>query len=530
MRKIVEGRSIRWDEERAQQAYQAGQWVTETLVDHLVSECRHSPNRPLLIEGDTILTPRILDSQSRQLAAYLLANFPQGSVVSFMLPNWIETAVIYMAATMAGMVVHPILPSLRGHDLSYMLNDINSRIIFIPSCYREFNYCDMLENVCTEMKNPPQVIVLRGDAANHMAYSDAFLGDPLLELPKLNADAVRMIMYTSGTTGSPKGVMHSHNSIHALIKQIGEHWRISSTSKFLVASPISHIGGSIYAFETPLLLGACTVLMEQWQPTAGAELLINHRCTHFAGATPFLSQLLAAAREIDNRLDDLEVFICGGASVPPSLIEDAQQYFAKASVTRVYGSTEVPVTSVGALLPGEEHYAAYTDGRPAIAEVKLVANELLARGPQMLVGYVHKEDEDKVFDTQGFYHTGDLATWLDDKYLVISGRSKDIIIRNGENISPKEIEDLLIMHPAVKEVAIVGVPNDKTGERAVAVVVPNIGVNLDVGLIFDFLVAKNVAKFKIPEQVECWHALPKNDAGKVLKHKIRERLLAHHAQ
>lgn len=525
-RRIIAGRSVRWDEARARQAYEQGFWVRETLADTLARVAAQTPERELIIEGPVRLNARTLHDQASALAKVMASRFPEGSVISFMLPNWHEAAIIYMAATLAGMVAHPVLPSLREHDLCFMLRDIESRMIFIPSEYRGHQCAEMLTDVAGQLDNPPQVVVLRGAAAPHIAWDSLFSGVSGDALPTPDPDAVRMIMYTSGTTGSPKGVMHSHNSIHALIRQLGEHWLIEPGDKFLVASPISHIGGSIYAFEIPLLLGATAVLMERWDPEEGIGHLMSEHCTHFAGATPFLMQTLAAARQAGTRLPDLKVFICGGASVPPSLIREATDYFERAVVTRVYGSTEVPVTTVGVTDRADVDHAAETDGRAGIATVRLSdVGEVLARGPQMLVGYVHAEDESTVFDEEGFYRTGDQGRWVDGDYLVISGRIKDIIIRNGENIAPKEVEDLLVGHPDIAEVAIVGLPDPRTGERACAVIVPKGSSHPDVPALRDFLVAKGIAKFKIPEQVAIRDSLLKNDAGKVLKHKLRAELM-----
>jgi acyl-CoA synthetase (AMP-forming)/AMP-acid ligase II len=513
---------VRVDEDRAAEAYRRGLWVRTTLADSLRDAAHSTPERTVLVDGDIRLDCHTLHERASALAHTLMARMPPGSVVSFMLPNWHEAAVIYLAATLAGMVVNPVLPSLRDRELQFIQSDADSRAIFIPAEFGKHDYVAMLDRVVSDMASPPEVVVLRGDERGHTRYESLFTDGDTRALPVLNPDAVRMILYTSGTTGRPKGVLHTHNSIHALIRQIGEHWRVDAGDVFLVPSPIAHIGGSIYAFECPLLLGTTAVLMERWDPNAAVGLMTSERCTHMAGATPFLVGLLTAAQQTGTRLPNLKVFICGGASVSPSLIRRAAEYFDRAAVSRVYGSTEVPVTTVGAL--GDVDHAAETDGRAGIAAIKLVDGEIRARGPQMLVGYLHNDDETGSFDDEGFFHTGDLGRWVDREYLVVTGRAKDIIIRNGENISPKEIEDILVGHAGIAEIAVVGVPDERTGERACAVIVASDQPAPDLAGLRELLTRAGVAKFKVPEQVEIWDALPKNDAGKVLKHRIRATL------
>ena len=510
-----------------------------TLADALRDAASVTPQRTVLVDGDIRLDCETLYEQATRVARALMARMPAGSVVSFMLPNWYEAAAIYLGATMAGMVVNPILPSLRDRELAFILSDADSRAVFVPSSFGKHDYVAMMDRVTADMTTPPEVVVLRGDERSlplekgtefravrnvreHTAYPSLLAEDGPEAIPVLNPDSVRMILYTSGTTGRPKGVLHSHNSIHALIRQIGEHWRIDDGDTFLVPSPIAHIGGSIYAFECPLLLGTTAVLMERWDADAAASLMTAERCTHMAGATPFLEGLLAAAERADTHLPDLKVFICGGASVSPSLIRRASAYFDKAAVSRVYGSTEVPVTTVGSL--DDSEHAADTDGEAGIADIKLVDDEIRARGPQMLVGYLHPEDETASFDNEGYFRTGDLGRWIDDCYLVVTGRAKDIIIRNGENISPKEVEDILVGHPGIAEIAVVGVPDEHTGERACAVIVASDQPAPDLTGLRELLMSEGLAKFKIPEQIVIWDALPKNDAGKVLKHQIRAAL------
>lgn len=532
MVRAVIGRVPR-DTARAAEAYRRGLWVHTTLADSLRTAAEREPWRTVLVDNDIRLDCATLHARASALAAALLARMPTGSVVSFMLPNWHEAAIIYLGATLAGMVVNPILPSLRDHDLRFILDDVEAKMIFVPQRFGGYDYAAMLERVTAAVSRTPEVVVLRGEAGSHTAYPALFGGQPeATELPALDPDAVRMVLYTSGTTGRPKGVLHSHNSIHALICQIRDHWNIDPGDTFLVPSPVAHIGGSIYAFECPLLLGTTAVLMDRWDPAAAVELMSGERCTHMAGATPFLQQLLSAAESAQTRLPDLKVFICGGASVSPSLIRRAAGYFERAVVTRVYGCTEVPVATVGAPRRDEADRAADTDGRRGIAEIKLVAHEaapagdgeICVRGPQMLSGYRHREDDRGSFDAAGFFHTGDLGRWIDDQYLVVTGRAKDVIIRNGENISAKEVEDLLAEHPGIAEIAVVGLPDERTGERACAVIVPAAPPSPDVASLLALLQSKGVAKFKAPEQVVVWDALPKNDSGKVLKHQIRSAL------
>lgn len=493
-----------------------------TLADALRDAAAATPDRVLLRDGDAGLTCAGLLEQATSLATGLVRRMPVGSVVSFTVPNWHEAAVIYLGATLAGMIANPILPSLRDHELGFILADADSRAIFIPDAFGGHDYAGMLSRVVADLPSPPEVIVVRGDAGPHTAFGDLLAQPGTEPLPTLDPDGTRMILYTSGTTGRPKGVLHSHNSLNALIAQLGRYWRIDPGDAFLVPSPIAHIGGSIYAFECPLLLGTEAVLMQRWDAAAAVALMLEHRCTHMAGATPFLSGLLAAAEEAETRLPDLKVFVCGGASVPPSLIRRAADYFDHAAVTRVYGSTEVPVTTVGSLEDADR--AADTDGRPGIADIALVDGEIRARGPQMLTGYLHDDDTRAAFDGAGYFRTGDLGRWTEDGYLVVTGRAKDIIIRNGENISPKEVEDILLTHPQIAEIAIVGMPDPRTGERACAVVVAAESPGPDVTQLRDFLLARGVAKFKAPEDVVYMDALPKNDAGKVLKHRITAEL------
>ena len=539
MRRDICGWSLRWDESEAQTWRGDGWWIEETAADVARRLAQSEPERTVLVDGAHRITLGMLVADAERMAQQFLARaIGPGKVVSFMLPNWHEAATIYLAITLVGAVAHPIVPQLRDNEVAFMLADSGSRLIFVPGEFRRFDYRAMMDRVNAGLDEPVETVVLRDGAAGHTAYPA--LLEPVAEaahLPRVDPDSIKMVMYTSGTTGRPKGVLHSHNSLNALVRQIKRHWLVDQGDVFFVPSPISHIGGSIYAFEMPLLHGISAVLQEKWDPQEAVSIIDGEGCTHMAGATPFLEGLLAAAQTAQSGLTSLKVFICGGASVPPSLIRRASDYLPSATISRVYGSTEVPVLTVGAMAPGDIEHAAETDGRIGIAQVRLQDEEVrlqdeneagdgevAARGAQMLRGYLRRDDEEDAFTADGFFRMGDLARRVDGDYLEITGRAKDIIIRQGENIAPKEIEDILLDHPSIAEIAVVGLKDERTGERACAVIVPEGEATPDPEALGAFLDARGVARFKWPEQVALQSELPRNAAGKVLKHVLQEQL------
>ena len=534
-RRVINGWSLRWDEALAAQARADGVWPDETSADMALRALAQQPERVIVIDEQRSLTVRELVDQAQALARTFVARGLQpGDVISLMLPNWHEATVIYLAATFSGLVANLILPNYRNNEVIFTLDDCGSKMIFVPELFRKFDYVAMMQDVNAKLARPVEVVVLRGAARGMTAYAALLAERHDAVLPRVDPDSVKMVMYTSGTSGRAKGVLHSHNTISAAVTQIHRYWHVVAGDCFFVPSPISHIGGSIYAFELPFLAGTQVVLQEAWEPEAAVTAFLTHGCTHMAGATPFLQALLTAATRAGTRLPRLKVFICGGASVPASLIREAAAQFENCIVSRVFGCTEVPMITAGSMARGDIDHAAETDGKPGLCSVKLIGpdgrqvfdeGEILSRGPQMLLGYLRREDEDGKFDAEGYFLTGDLARLVDGEYLVITGRAKDIIIRNGENIAPKEVEDILIQHPAIAEISIVGLPDARTGEMACAVIVPVPGAHPGVNDLRDFLNARNVAKFKIPERVELRASLPRNAAGKVLKNRLRDVVL-----
>ena len=534
VRREVDGWSIRHDPDREAHARDGGWWLDTTIGDAAAMLAAQEPDRVLVIDGEIRLTAGDLYQSARRLAdAMRKRGISRGDVVSFMLPNWHEACVVYLATALIGAVSHPLVTNFRNAELLFMLSDCKSKAIFIPAEFRRVDYRRMMAEVGGQMEGPPLVVVLRGDPGDGIGYDQLIAeGRPDATFEPVDPGAVRMILYTSGTTGRPKGVLHTHNTINADIVQLHRFWNRGGDARYLVASPISHIGGSLYAFEMPLLFRTSAVLMDMWDGAAAATLIEREQCSHMAGATPFLQHLLTSCRASGARLPSLRIFICGGASVPPSLIREATEWFSNCVATRVYGSTEVPTITLGSIDAGDTDHAAETDGKIGAARVIIPAadaegvGELLAKAPQMLVGYYNIEDEAAAFDEAGYFRMGDLGRIVDEDYLVITGRQKDIIIRNGENISPKEIEDLLTLHPDVAEVSVIGLPSEKTGEMACAVVLPAGSARPTCADFAAFLTDFGIAKLKFPEHVVFRSDLPRNATGKVLKHVLRDEILA----
>jgi acyl-CoA synthetase (AMP-forming)/AMP-acid ligase II len=304
-------------------------------------------------------------------------------------------------------------------------------------------------------------------------------------------------------------------------------------------SPVTHITGAYWAFDMPWVSGATSVLMDLWAPEAAIDCIEKHRCTVTGGATPFLRQMLDTAAQRPAAMASLRIFFCGGTTVSADLIREATAAHPHCLCFRAYGSTEMPTTTLGIRDRAHADLGADTDGEVVSpTEVRIVdpsgdANvadgeegEILVRGPEQLVGYVHPDDNVGAFDEDGYFRMGDLGRRVHGNYLVITGRKKDIIIRSGENISPKEVEDVLATHTAVADVAIVAMPSRTTGEKGCAFVVLRPGQTIDLGEIRRFLQRAGLARQKFPEHLVTVDELPRVPSGKVSKDVLRARAKA----
>jgi len=377
----------------------------------------------------------------------------------------------------------------------------------------------------------------RGDGPDVVGASiDSRVAAAAVGIDPVDPNDIMLILYTSGTTADPKGVLHSNNTLLCECRGTMRYHGLTDDEVFVMASPVSHIAGLLYGIMLPILLGGTSVLMEQWDPERFLAAVERERGTYSAGATPFLQGVLdcPALDRYDTR--SLRLFPCGGADVPPELIRRAMRRLGVRS-GRGYGSTEFPsiTSSAGPDVP--ETKRAETDGRPLGAnEVELrdgagrpipagEEGEIWARGPELCLGYRDAALNAEAFDAQGFFRTGDLGRLDGDGYLTVTGRVKDIIVRGGEKLGAKEIEDLLLEHPKVKNVAVVPMPDRALGERVCAVVVPvRAGEAPTLTELVTFLESKEISRCKLPERLEVVDELPTTASGKVAKHVLKEQV------
>ncbi|WP_284259077.1 AMP-binding protein [Acidocella aquatica] len=531
------GWQTRWAEDLAKRYLAEGHWRNSTLVDAARAAVAENPSRILLIEGTTHLTRGEAWNQALRLAGFFLRRgLKPGDVVAFQLPNWIESAVLALAARMTGLIINPIPPIYRESELGYILADCTAKLVFSPEIFRKHNHAAMLGALQPSLPALENVIVVRGAGA--LTWEQTLAGPPAteVELPQVDPSAVMMVMYTSGTTGKPKGVMHMHYAFDHRVRTMGEAWGIGPDDVVFMPSPVSHITGAFWAFDMPWVRGSRSVLIDIWAADDGIRCIEDNGCTVSGGATPFLQQFLDAARTKPGALSTLRLFFCGGTTVSPSLIHQASATFPKCLFFRAYGSTEMTCATLGITSGAEAERGADTDGVIRYpTEIRIVdavsgepvpdgeEGEILARGPGLFVGYLHPADNEGNFEPDGSFRMGDLGCRVHDNYLVITGRKKDVIIRSGENISPKEVEDLLYLHPAVAEVAIVAMPSATTGEKGCAFIILRPGQSIDLPEIRRFLDGAGLARQKYPEHVVVIDDLPRVPSGKVKKDALRIR-------
>ncbi|MFI9752802.1 class I adenylate-forming enzyme family protein [Streptomyces collinus] len=489
---------------------------SRTLWDLVTRRAALTPDRPLFLQDDRTLTFGALRARAERVAAGLYGmGVRPGTVVAWQLPTRIETAVLSFALARLGAVQTPVIPFYRDREVGFALRESEAEFFAVPGTWRGFDHGAMARRL--------------GAKGVFEAYDDLPDGDPsLLPTPPCDGTAVRWIYWTSGTTSDPKGVLHTDRSLLAGGSCLAHALRPSADDVGSIAFPYAHIGGPDYTVML-LLYGFPAVLFEQFALPEALAAYRAHGVTMAGGSTAFYSMFLAEQRKQPGEpvVPSLRLLAGGGAPKPPELYHAVVREMG-VQLTHGYGMTEVPMITMGDPDDTPELLAA-TEGRPPQGmEIRIVDGEVRLRGEAVCRGYLDPGQTAEAFDEEGFLRTGDLGRLTETGHLVLTGRLKDVIIRKGENISAQEIEDLLHRHPAVGDVAVIGLPDAARGELVCAVVEQPPGTEaLTLAAVTAFLRAEGLSVHKLPERLEVVDALPRGETlRKVLKYKLRDRYAA----
>jgi len=516
---------------------------TKNLADYAQERALSAPNDVVvyLEDGEHIRFGSIFEEAMALASALSKMGLQAGDVISFQLPNWRETVAIDIAAVWLGLVINPVIPIYRDRELAFILADSRSRCLFIPGVYRGHNFPDMIDRLLPQLPHLEHVISVRHDssAGGLSRYEDLIQsgGDSRPVKQPTDMAAVKVVMYTSGTTGRAKAVKHSHRSLARAIDNGTDAWGLGAGDVMLMPSPVTHITGFANGIEQPFLSGCKTAFMERWDVDKAVAYIDEVGATICVSATPFLQELVEKAERDSLELPSLRFFACGGASVPPTLISDAHRVLANCRAFRVYGCTEAPLVTVGWQEPDQESLAATTDGRISNWDVIVVDEqgnqlaqgadgEILVKGPALMLGYGEEEQTREAIDSNGYFSTGDIGHITPEGAIVITDRKKDIIIRGGENISAREIEDVLHQHMMVSEAAVVAMPHERLGEGVCVYLVMRDSIVMSLTELQLFLEQSGLAKQKWPQRIEFCDALEKTASGKVRKDVLRQKVTA----
>lgn len=520
-----------------------GLWPERTIndaLDHCLARC---PDKVALTAlqvesgATTRLTYRQLAARAGCIAAGLARlGVGAGDVVSCQLPNWWEFTTLYLACSRLGAVLNPLMPILRERELSFMLRHACSKVAVIPKRFRGFDYEAMFDGLRQALPDLQHVVVIGGAGPTtfETLLADAGAQDWTTG-HRPGPDDITQLIYTSGTTGEPKGVLHSSNTLMANIVTYAARLSLGAGDVVLMASPMAHQTGFMYGLMMPVMLGASVVLQDIWEPRKAVALIRQEGVTFTMASTPFLTDLARTVTETGDAVPSLRAFLCAGAPIPGALVEQARGALG-AKVISAWGMSEMGAVTTTRLDDDDER-ASSTDGCPLPGvEVRVVdaagaaqaagtTGRLLVRSCSNFGGYLRRAHLNDT-DADGWFDTGDLARIDAHGYIRIDGRSKDVIIRGGENIPVVEIETLLYRHPAIAQVAIVAYPDERLGERACAFVVTRDGQAFDMTAMVDFLKAQKMTAQYIPERLVVQGALPSTPAGKIQKFRLREQLRA----
>ncbi|MBV8690341.1 MAG: AMP-binding protein [Actinobacteria bacterium] len=475
-----------------------------------------TPDAPLIVtdeSGRSITFADYRDACLRAAAGLAGLGIGEGTHVSWQLPTWIESMVLVGALSRLGAIQNPIIPIYRAREVGFAVKQTGAALLIVPSVWRGFDY----EAMAREVAGGADVLVADRELPE---------GDPstLGPYPDTGPDTVRWIFYTSGTTADPKGARHTDGTVSAAAVAMAQRLEFGPEDLSAMVFPYTHIGGII--LHVAALMTACrNVIVEAFDPVETTQLLHDAGVTLAGSGTIFHQAYLAEARKRapEKLFPKVRAFPGGAAPKPPQLHADLKAEIGGVGIVSGYGLTEVPILSMAGVHDPDDKLA-NTEGRvtPGV-DLKLVDGEIRVKAPQACKGYLDESLNAEAFDEDGYFRTGDIGV-LDDGFVIITGRLKDIIIRKGENISAKEVEDLLHTHPKVAEAAVIGLKDDTLGERCCAIVASRDKADpLTMQEMVNFLKEKGLRNQAIPEQLEPVDALPRNPTGKVLKHHLQEQ-------
>ena len=533
--------TLTFNEQRRAAYRQQGLWGDASLADYWQQTARAMPDKIAVVDNHgASYTYSALDHAASCLANWMLAKgIESGDRIAFQLPGWCEFTVIYLACLKIGAVSVPLLPSWREAELVWVLNKCQAKMFFAPTLFKQTRPVDLILPLQNQLPQLQQIVGVDklAPATSSLSLSQILADNtPLTTAITTHGDELAAVLFTSGTEGLPKGVMLTHNNILASERAYCARLNLTWQDVFMMPAPLGHATGFLHGVTAPFLIGARSVLLDIFTPDACLALLEQQRCTCMLGATPFVYDLLNLLEKQPADLSALRFFLCGGTTIPKKVARECQQRGIK--LLSVYGSTESSPHAVVNLddpLPRFMH----TDGYAAAGvEIKVVDDarktlppgcegEEASRGPNVFMGYFDEPElTARALDEEGWYYSGDLCRMDEAGYIKITGRKKDIIVRGGENISSREVEDILLQHPKIHDACVVAMSDERLGERSCAYVVlkaPHHSLSLEE--VVAFFSRKRVAKYKYPEHIVVIEKLPRTVSGKIQKFLLRKDIM-----
>ncbi|EHH8594715.1 medium-chain fatty-acid--CoA ligase [Escherichia coli] len=533
--------TLTFNEQRRAAYRQQGLWGDASLADYWQQTARAMPDKIAVVDNHgASYTYSALDHAASCLANWMLAKgIESGDRIAFQLPGWCEFTVIYLACLKTGAVSVSLLPSWREAELVWVLNKCQAKMFFAPTLFKQTRPVDLILPLQNQLPQLQQIVGVDklAPATSSLSLSQIIADNTSLTTAiTTHGDELAAVLFTSGTEGLPKGVMLTHNNILASERAYCARLNLTWQDVFMMPAPLGHATGFLHGVTAPFLIGARSVLLDIFTPDACLALLEQQRCTCMLGATPFVYDLLNVLEKQPADLSALRFFLCGGTTIPKKVARECQQRGIK--LLSVYGSTESSPHAVVNLDDPLSRFM-HTDGYAAAGvEIKVVDDarktlppgcegEEASRGPNVFMGYFDEPElTARALDEEGWYYSGDLCRMDEAGYIKITGRKKDIIVRGGENISSREVEDILLQHPKIHDACVVAMPDERLGERSCAYVVlkaPHHSLSLEE--VVAFFSRKRVAKYKYPEHIVVIEKLPRTASGKIQKFLLRKDIM-----